>query len=216
MPTFAKYLKIIIIMKKLIVMLVSACLICSCGGKQDGNNNQEESKSEQAKGGDAKASGTTIDTEMLKVKLKDTRTQMEQRLKESGANLEVVNDGMFVKADTKTDFGGVTFDGVTYVMDGDKVNLITLSKVYYDKAAATKDYNSLIDNTNKKYGNIRADGSNDEEMTFTQYKDSSTDFSIFLIHHSKEDMQNEAQNDKEKAAARENWEIDVTYESLGK
>lgn len=202
-------------MRKTTILFLAVCMAISCGKKQEENTNGNDgNKNEVAKSGSTNVTGVGIDSETYGVKLKENRSHLEASLKEKGEKWEIINDGMFVKVDKSTDYCGTSFDAVTFVLTNDNVNMTTLSKKFYNKEEAAKAYNVVLSQVNSKYGKLKKDQSNDEELSFTQYKDQNTDLSVFLIHHPKEDAIAEAENEAAKSQAKEYWEVDVSFEVI--
>ena len=202
-------------MRKTIILIFAAFMAVSCGKKQDDNSNGNDgNKTAVAKSDGSNVAGAGIDTETYGVKLTEKQSQLEATLNEKGVKWEKINDGMFIKVNESTDYCGITFDIVTYIMTNDKVNMTTLTKKLYNKEDAAKAYNDVLSQVNTKYGRLKKDSSNDENLSFEQFKDNNTDLSVFLIHHSKEDAIEEAENEAAKSQAKEYWEVVVSFEVI--
>ena len=202
-------------MRKILILILAVFMAVSCGKKQDDNaNGNDDNKTDVAKSDTSNVVGVGIDTETFGVNLTEEQSQLEAKLKEKGVKWEKINDANFIKVNESTDYCGISFDAVTYVMTNDKVNMTTLTKKYYNKEDATKAYHDVLSQVNTKYGRLKKESSNDENLSFEQFKDNNTDLSVFLIHHSKEDALEEAENETAKSQAKEYWEVDVIFEVI--
>ncbi len=173
---------------------------CSC------NNHVEENKSIK--------DINSINNEILKVKLGDTRDQVLEKLTQQGYDWsELAGNISFISINNQVHFSGYFFDDVDFAIVNSRVGWIQLEKEYNSEESARKGFDEINQKLSEKYISYKIDKQNDAVILFNEYADRETDLTISLSYHPQEELPWYERDSDSIHGAREYWSVIIMYTS---
>jgi len=192
--------KNIIKMKKLlsIIMVLMVFSFISCNG---GKSNES--------GTDTSA----IDDAVLQVKIGDNRTQVGEKLTSQGYKWEDDNVGITVKE--KFQYDDNYFDKVVFTIFDAKVFFTAVTNTYYSEKEAINAFEKYDSKYTSTYAKFKTNKTNEQCLKYSEYDDNNINLSIMLVHNEKEDVPALFQDEETLKAAKEHWDVTITYNKSG-
>lgn len=157
---------------------------------------------------------TSINNEVLKVKLGDARDQVLEKLTQQGYDFsESAGNISFISIENQVQFSGYFFDNVDFALVNSKVGWIQLEKEYNSEESARKGFEEINQKLSEKYISYKIDKQNDAVMLFNEYADRETDLIISLSYHPQEELPWYEHDSDLIHDAREYWSVGIMYTS---
>ena len=167
-------------------------------------------------GGKSNESGTdtsAIDDAVLQVKIGDNRTQVGEKLTSQGYKWEDDNVGITVKE--KFQYDDNYFDKVVFTIFDAKVFFTAVTNTYYSEKEAINAFEKYDSKYNSKYAKFKTNKTNEQCLKYSEYDDNNINLSIMLVHNEKEDVPALFQDEETLKAAKEHWDVTITYNKSG-
>lgn len=167
-------------------------------------------------GGNSKENGkddSSIDDAVLQVKIGDNRTQVGEKLTSQGYKWEDGSLGITVKEKFKYD--GIYFDKADFTIFDAKVCFTAVTNTFFSEEEAIKAFEEYDAKYNSKYAKFKTSKTNDLCLRYSEYDDNNIDLSIMLSHSEKEDVPALFQDEETLEAAKEHWDVTITYNKSG-